>query len=190
MGQPKILALAGSTSRTSYNRQLLGYAVTCAHKSGLVVDVVDLQDYPMPFYNADLEGESGLPASTKALQNLVSTYDGFLLACPEYNAGVTALLKNTIDWISRPVVQGNLSVFAGKTAALISASPAAHGGLRGLVAMRAILNSLGVTVVAEQVCVRHAHETLGDPESFQRHYGEALQNICERLGYYLKSAAC
>ena len=85
------------------------------------------------------------------------------MACPEYNSSITPLLKNTIDWVSRPAEgQPMLAAFLGKTAALLSTSPGALGGLRGLVHVRAILGSIGVLVLPEQVAVPRAAQAFGD----------------------------
>ena len=80
-----------------------------------------------------------------------------LLVSPEYNSSLPALLKNTLDWISRP--EGDLGVavaYRGKVAALASASPSALGGLRGLVALRSMLGNIGVTVLPDQVTLGQA----------------------------------
>ena len=82
-----------------------------------------------------------------------------LLACPEYDSSITAVLKNTIDWVSRPREgEPPLAAFTGKVAALMSASPGALGGLRGLVHIRSILGNIGVTVLPNQIAVPKAME--------------------------------
>jgi len=87
------------------------------------------------------------------------SHDGLLLSCPEYNSSITGVLKNTIDWASRQEPgEAPLACFTGKVAALMSASPGALGGLRGLVHVRAILGNIQVLVLPEQVAVPKAHE--------------------------------
>jgi chromate reductase, NAD(P)H dehydrogenase (quinone) len=85
--------------------------------------------------------------------------DGFLISAPEYNSSISGVLKNTIDWASRPVPgEAPLACFAGKVAILMSASPGALGGLRGLVTVRSLLSNIRVIVLPDQVAVPKAHE--------------------------------
>lgn len=159
MATPKILALAGSTRKDSFNQRLLEIAVAGARDAGAEVTVVDLNDYPLPLYNADLEEEDGLPAAAAKLKQLFFSHEGLLIASPEYNSSITPLLKNTIDWVSRKVGdEAPLQAYRGKVAALMSASPGGLGGLRGLVHVRSILGNIGVIVLPTQIAVGSAHE--------------------------------
>ncbi|MDP1592373.1 MAG: NAD(P)H-dependent oxidoreductase, partial [Prosthecobacter sp.] len=91
-------------------------------------------------------------------------HDAFLIASPEYNSSITAVLKNALDWASRDESDDEpaLSAYRGKTAALLSASPGALGGLRGLVHLRSILGNIGVIVLPDQVALPKAHEAFDD----------------------------
>jgi chromate reductase, NAD(P)H dehydrogenase (quinone) len=153
----RIIAFAGSTRTASLNKMLLRIAVEYAERAGGDVTHVDLSDFPMPLYDGDLEESKGPPPNATKLYELMKEHQGLLLACPEYNSSITAVLKNTIDWVSRPR-QGEppLVAFNGKVAALLSASPGALGGLRGLVHVRSILGNIGVTVIPNQVVVPNA----------------------------------
>ena len=97
----------------------------------------------------------------------LKAHQGLLISSPEYNSSVSAALKNAIDWASRPDPQiagePSLVAFAGKVAGLMSASPGALGGLRGLVHLRAILGNIQVLVIPDQVSVNTAHEAF-NPE--------------------------
>jgi NAD(P)H-dependent FMN reductase len=158
----KILAFAGSARAGSVNKKLLAVAVDAARAAGGDVTLVDLREFPMPLYDGDLEASQGLPEHAKRLKALMNAHDGFLLACPEYNSSITTLMKNTIDWASRAAPgETPLQCFDGKVAALVSASPGALGGLRGLVHVRLILGSIGVLVLPGQVAVPRAHEAFG-----------------------------
>jgi NAD(P)H-dependent FMN reductase len=155
----KILAFAGSSRAGSWNKKLVAVAANAARAAGGDVTLVDLRDFLMPIYDGDLEASSGLPEHAKRMKALFLAHDALLLSCPEYNASITGLLKNTIDWVSRSAPgEGPLACFVGKTASLISASPGALGGLRGLVHVRSILGSIGVFVLPTQVAVSKAHE--------------------------------
>ncbi len=164
MSTPKILAFAGSTRTASYNKQLVRFAADAARAAGAEVTLVDLRDYPLPLFDGDLEDQQGLPENAKKLKAIFSAHDALLIASPEYNSSITAVLKNTLDWISRGETDDEpaLAAYRGKTAALISASPGALGGLRGLVHLRAILGNIGVIVLPDQVAVPKAHEAFDD----------------------------
>lgn len=160
---PRIAALAGSTKRTSVNKKLIHLAASAAERAGASVRVIDLAEFPLPIFNEDLESELGRPREAQQLTELLADQHGLLIASPEYNSSITPLLKNAIDWVSRPVPgQPTLHAFRGKVAALLSASPGALGGLRGLVHVRSILGNIGVIVLPDQVAIPSAHEAFDD----------------------------
>ncbi len=138
MNKPKILAFAGSTRSASFNKRLARIAAEGARKAGADVTFIDLRDYPMPLYDGDLEDKEGLPANAKKLKEIFLAHKGLLIASPEYNSSMPGVLKNTIDWVSRvsDPKEVPLACFDGKVATLMSASPGALGGLRGLVHLR------------------------------------------------------
>jgi chromate reductase len=160
MSQPKILAFAGSTRAASFNKQLAHLAEDAARGAGAEVTFVDLRDLALPLFDQDLEDSAGLPANAKKLKSLLREHDGFLIASPEYNSSISAVLKNAIDWASRTEVDDEppLAAFRGKVAALFSASPGALGGLRGLIHLRSILGNIGVVVLPDQVAIPTAYE--------------------------------
>jgi len=158
----KILAFAGSARADSMNKKLVAVAAAAARAAGGEVTLVDLRDFPMPLYDGDLEAASGLPEHAKRMKALFLAHDELLISCPEYNSSITPLLKNTIDWVSRPAPgEAPLACFDGKVAALVAASPGALGGLRGLVHVRSILGNIGVIVLPSQVAVGKAYEAFG-----------------------------
>lgn len=155
MTTPRILAFAGSARAASFNRRLVLAAVPALRQAGADVTVADLREFPMPIYDGDLEASSGLPEAAVKFKALMRDHHGFLIASPEYNSSISPLLKNVIDWCSRP---SPAECYAGKVAALISASPGALGGLRGLVAVRSILSNINVIVVPQQFAMSKASE--------------------------------
>ncbi|WP_024304308.1 NADPH-dependent FMN reductase [Pseudogulbenkiania sp. MAI-1] len=159
---PKILAFAGSARKDSWNKKLVQIAAAGAHAAGADVTLIDLRDFPMPLYDGDDESENGVPANALRLRELMLSHQGLLIASPEYNGSISPLLKNVIDWTSRPVGGSpGLAPYSGKVAALLSTSPGGFGGLRGLVHVRAILGNIGVLVMPEQLAVGVAHEAFG-----------------------------
>ena len=163
---PRILVFAGSTRRDSFNRKLAALAAGMCRDLGAEVTLLELADYPLPLFSQDLEAEEGLPANAVELKRLFGENDGLVLACPEYNGSLTPLLKNTIDWISRRTGdEPPLAAYRGKTAVLLSASPGALGGLRGLVHVRAILSGIGVLVLPAQVTVSNAFKAYAEDGS-------------------------
>jgi len=179
----KILAFAGSTRTGSVNKKLLSSAVKGAEAEGAEVTLVDLADYEMPLYNGDLEAEKGIPTAAKEFKALMKSHNGFLIASPEYNSSISPLLKNTLDWASRPEDgEKPLEAFAGKTAALLSASPGALGGLRGLVALRSILGNIQVIVLPEQFALSNAHEAFNqDDELVDTKQRERVRSVAGAL---------
>jgi len=159
MSAPKILAFAGSARRDSLNKKLARVAADAARAAGTEVTFIDLDDYPMPIYHGDLEEKEGLPENCRRLKLLFAQHDALLLVSPENNASVTALMKNTLDWISRQDgEQSGLAPYKGKVAALLAASPGGFGGMRGLTHLRHILQNFNVLVLSEQFVLPRAHE--------------------------------
>jgi NAD(P)H-dependent FMN reductase len=179
----KIVAFAGSARIDSWNKKLVRCAADAVAAAGAEVTVLDLRDFPMPLYDGDLEAADGLPEHAARLKKIVAAHDGYLLACPEYNGSITPLLKNTIDWISRPAPdEAPMAAFRGKTAALLSASPGGFGGMRGLVHVRAILGGIGVLVLPDQVAVPKAHEAFADDGSLRdERVAKRVASLAEKL---------
>ena len=177
---PKVLAFAGSLRVDSWNKKLVKIAAAGARAVGAEVTYVDLRDLPMPLYDEDLEAQEGLPPNARQFKDLLLSHQGLLIASPEYNSSITAVLKNAIDWASRPDPnEPMLAAFVGKVAAIMSTSPGALGGLRGLVHLRAILGNINVLVLPDQVAIPKAYEafnadgTLKEPQQ---------QESIEKLG--------
>ncbi len=165
---PKILAFAGSTRTDSYNKRLVKIAIAGARAAGGEVTLIDLRDFPLPLFDGDLESHDGLPANGRKLKDLFLAHHGLLISAPEYNSSITGVLKNTIDWVSRPVPgEAPLACFDGKVACLMSASPGALGGLRGMVHVRAILQNIKVIVLPDQIAVPKAAEAFNPDGSLK-----------------------
>ena len=116
---PRILAFASSTRRESFNKKLVAIAAQGAREAGAEVTLINLKDFPLPLFDQDLEAEQGIPENGKRLKKLFIDHDGLLIASPEYNGSFPAILKNAIDWVSRPAPgEPSLAAFRGKVATL------------------------------------------------------------------------
>jgi chromate reductase len=186
----RILAFAGSTRTESFNKMLAGIVARGAEEAGAEIDLLDLRDFPLPLFDQDLEDEKGLPESAILLKERFIASHALLIASPEYNGSITGVLKNALDWMSRPVAgEKSLAAYRGKVAGLVSTSPGALGGMRALVHVRAILGNLGVLVVPGQVAVPKAYEAFDETgelrdkklEARVMAVGRSVADLAERL---------
>ena len=136
----KILAIPGSLRRRSYSRALLRAAGELA-PDGVEIEVFDLERIPL--YNGDVE-ERGNPEAVVELKRRIQAADAVLIATPQYNGSIPGVLKNALDWASRPARR---SALRGKPAAVISSSPGAHGATRAQAATRQVLEHIGAHVL-------------------------------------------
>ncbi len=159
-----LVFLSGSTRKGSFNTQVMQAAAKIAADEGAQVEVIDLNDYPMPLFNQDLEAEEGAPETVIALKEKFRAADGMFISTPEYNSTTPPLLKNTIDWLSRPSNDNEapLACFQNKSAAIVSASPGGWGGMRALDPLRLLLAHIGVNVVGNQLAVADTYDALDD----------------------------
>jgi NAD(P)H-dependent FMN reductase len=130
----KVLVFAGSTRIASFNRKLAREVAAMARAGGAEVTHLELGDYDIPMYNADLESR-GTPPDVMKLKQVFHEHPAWLICTPEYNASYPALLKNTLDWLSSPVKgdpvwNDDFRFSRGKVVGVLSASPGALGGLR------------------------------------------------------------
>ncbi|QQL45841.1 NADPH-dependent FMN reductase [Sulfuriroseicoccus oceanibius] len=160
---PKLLALAGSSRDGSLNFTLLKAVAEMARTAGAEVTVVDQSALEFPLFNQDLEARDGLPPEVKELKALMLAHDGLIIASPEYNSSITPLLKNAIDWCSRPSSddEESMAAYRDKTALLVSASPGGFGGMRALNHLRDILLNIRVAVYPKMHSVGDAYSAFG-----------------------------
>ncbi|MFN3658467.1 MAG: NADPH-dependent FMN reductase [Pseudolabrys sp.] len=171
MATPKILVLPGSNRTGSYNVKLAALAAKELTLLDADVTRISLVDYPLPLYDADLEARSGVPANAIKLKQMIAAHHGVFIACPEYCASVTPLLKNAIDWVACVRERGDpaLAAFRNRVFAIASATSEPAGGEHGLMALRQILEiGCGALVVPEQVVVQNADRAF-----------DAMDNISE-----------
>lgn len=161
----RLLFISGSARKGSHNKKLARLGIAIAEANGVPATFLDLGDYPMPIYDGDLEAEQGPPDQARKLKHVMGLHTGIFLASPEYNSSVSPLLKNALDWVSRIREDDEepLEVFKTRVFSIGAASPGALGGLRGLNAVRQVLElGLGALVLPEQFAVPRAHEAFDD----------------------------
>jgi chromate reductase len=135
-----IIGLCGSLRRESFNRMLLGAAVDAAPRGAEIV-VESIREIPL--YDGDLEAERGLPAAVARLKERIAAADGLLLVTPEYNASVPGVLKNAIDWLSRPAADIP-RVFRGRPVGIMGATPGPGGTALSQAAWLPVVRTLGM----------------------------------------------
>jgi chromate reductase len=154
-----ILGISGSLRRASFNTVLL-HAAQELLPAGVTLAIHDL--HGLPLFDQDVE-EQGDPAPVATLKDAVAQADALLLACPEYNGGITGVLKNAIDWISRPGIARSSAPLAGKRACIVGASPGATGTVRAQDQLRLVLRRAGAVVEPQgEVLVFQAHTKIAD----------------------------
>ena len=153
----KLIAFSGSIRKDSLNKKLLAVAVGMVGAKNIEIEVINLADYDMPIYNGDIEA-SAIPDNAIKLHGHFKKVDGFIIASPEYNSSFSPLLKNVIDWVSRPMKgEKSLSALSNKTVLVISASMGNLGGLRGLYQLRSVLENIGIFVLPTMFSLPSAH---------------------------------
>lgn len=166
MGAMKLLVFAGSTRQNSFNRKLARVTAAMAQASGADVTHIELADFDVPMYNADLEAQ-GTPADVMRLKQLMHDHPAWIICTPEYNASYPALLKNTLDWVSSPV-KGNpewtdgFKSTRGKVVGVLSASPGALGGLRSQSHLAPLLINLECWLAPRNFALGRAGDAFDD----------------------------
>ena len=179
----RILAFAGSLRSGSLNKKLVRAAARFAEQAGAEVTLLDLRDLNIPIYDGDVEASTGIPEGAMQLKQMMANHDALLISSPEYNSSITGALKNAIDWASRQAPgEAPLQSFSGKVGAMLSASAGALGGLRSLLATRAILEHLGVLIIPEQFAVARANEAFDEAGNLEDpKQAAAVERVAKRL---------
>lgn len=152
----KILAFAGTQRPASYNRMLVHIVARGAAEAGAEITYLDWADYAMPLYDPAIE-VAGMPEVVMRFKAILIAHQGFLISTPEYNGSITPLMKNSIDWATRPVPgEKPMACFKHKVVGLTSTSPGVFGGVLALAQVRTLLTRLGSLVLPEQFPVGEA----------------------------------
>jgi NAD(P)H-dependent FMN reductase len=184
MSALKILVIPGSLRSGSLNARL---AAVIAHElvlSGAEVTRISLSDFPLPIYDGDLQAKSGVPKHAVNLKRMIGAHHGVLIVTPEYNSSVPALVKNTIDWVSRVEDAGETrgQVFRERAFAIAAASGGRLGGTRALAALRLILSACHATVIPNQLALSFAEQAYDEMDRLKLSADiEALKALVRQL---------
>jgi NAD(P)H-dependent FMN reductase len=185
MRTPQVLVLAGSIRTGSFNARLAALAAKEIARAEGEVTRISLHDFPLPLYDGDHEARSGPPDNAVKLKRMFCAHQGIFIATPEYNASLTPLLKNTIDWISR--VRENkeppLAAYRNRVFALGAASNGTYGGMRSIMALRHVLElGCGALVIPEQIAVREASHAFDENDDLKdERSATLLRTLARRL---------
>lgn len=185
MAIPKILVFAGSIRTASFNARLAANAAKQLALMDADVTHISLADYPMPLYDGDLEARSGQPENAIKLKQMFMAHQGIFIASPEYNASITPLLKNSLDWVSR-VREGRempLAAYKDRVFALGGASNGNYGAMRSLLALRQVLEiGCGALVIPDQIAVPRAADAYDENDNLKdEQTAKRLRDVLQRL---------
>jgi chromate reductase len=170
MSALKILVIPGSLRTGSLNARLAAVAAHEIAQAGAEVTRISLSDFPLPIYDGDLQSRSGVPKQAVNLKRMIGAHHGVLVVTPEYNSSVPALVKNTIDWVSRvqDPHESRGQVFRERAFAIAAASGGRLGGTRALAALRLILSACHAIVVPNQLALSFADDAYDDMERLKQ----------------------
>ena len=184
MSALKILVIPGSLRTGSLNARLAAVAARELALSGAEVTRISLSDFPLPIFDGDLQAKSGVPKHAVNLKRMLAAHHGVLIVTPEYNSSVPAMVKNTIDWISRvqDPHETRGQVFRDRVFAIAAASGNRLGGTRALSALRLILTACHASVVPNQLALSFADHAYDDMDHLKHPADiEALQALVRQL---------
>ena len=184
MSALKILVIPGSLRTGSLNARLAAVAVHEIAQAGAGVTRISLSDFPLPIYDGDLQAKSGVPKHAVNLKRMIGAHHGVLFVTPEYNSSVPALVKNSIDWITRvqDPQESRGQVFRERPFAIAAASEGRLGGTRALAALRLILSACHAIVIPNQLALSFANQAYDDMDRLKNPADiEALRALVRQL---------
>jgi chromate reductase len=171
---PKVLVFAGSIRTGSLSQKLAAAAAKELALADADVTRISLADYPLPIYDGDLETEKGIPENALKLGRLIAAHQGVFIATPEYNNSLPALLKNTIDWVSR-IREASGIRYRYRVYGVGSTSDGRIGGARALIELRRVISTaLRAIIVPDKVEISQAQHAFNES-------GELMGETYERL---------
>ncbi|UGY18758.1 NADPH-dependent FMN reductase [Bradyrhizobium septentrionale] len=187
MSALKILVIPGSLRSGSLNTKLAAVLAHELAQLGADVTRISLGDFPLPIYDGDLQAKSGVPQHAVNLKRMIGAHHGVLIVTPEYNSSVPALVKNTIDWVSRvqDPHEARGQVFHGRAFAIAAASGNRLGGTRALAALRLILSACHATVIPSQLALSFAEQAYDDMDHLKHQADiDAMRGLVRQLVDY------
>jgi chromate reductase, NAD(P)H dehydrogenase (quinone) len=184
MSALKILVIPGSLRTGSLNARLAAVISHELAQSGADVSRISLSDFPLPIYDGDLQAKSGVPKHAVNLKRMIGAHHGVVIVTPEYNSSVPALVKNTIDWVSRvqDPHETRGQVFRERVFAIAAASGGRLGGTRALAALRLILTACHASVVPDQLALSFADHAYDEMDHLKHPADiEALKALVRQL---------
>ena len=184
MSALKILVIPGSLRTGSLNAKLASVVAHELALAGVEVTRLSLSDFPLPIYDGDLQAKSGVPKHAVNLKRMIGAHHGVLIVTPEYNSSVPALVKNTIDWVSRvqDPHETRGQVFRDRVFAIAAASGGRLGGSRALAALRLILSACHAQVIPNQLALSFAEHAYDDMDHLKHPADiEAMQAMVRQL---------
>jgi NAD(P)H-dependent FMN reductase len=184
MSALKILVIPGSLRTGSLNARLAAVISHELAQSGADVSRISLSDFPLPIYDGDLQAKSGVPKQAVNLKRMIGAHHGVVIVTPEHNSSVPALVKNTIDWVSRvqDPHETRGQVFRERVFAIAAASGGRLGGTRALAALRLILTACHATVVPDQLALSFADHAYDEMDHLKHPADiEALKALVRQL---------
>jgi chromate reductase len=184
MSALKILVIPGSQRTGSLNARLAAVAAHALALEGAEVTRISLADFPLPIYDGDLQAKSGVPKHAVNLKRMIGAHHGVLIVTPEYNSSVPALVKNTVDWVSRvqDAHESRYQIFRERPFAIAAASESRLGGTRSLAALRLILNACHATVIPNQLALSFADDAYDDMDRLKNQADiDALKSLVRQL---------
>ena len=184
MSALKIVVIPGSLRTGSLNARLAAVIAHEIAQAGAEVTRISLSDFPLPIYDGDLQAKSGIPKNAVNLKRMIGSHQGVLIVTPEYNSSVPALVKNTIDWVSRvqDPHETRGQVFRDRVFAIAAASGNRLGGARALAALRLILSACHATVIPNQLALPFADDAYDEMDRLKHAAdGDALKALVRQL---------
>jgi len=174
MAMQKVVMMSGSLRKGSYNRMLLAEAQTAFGQAEIIQ-----ADLNLPLYDGDLEDAQGVPDAVKTLADQIKSADAVVISSPEYNKGITGVLKNALDWISR--VEG--MPFKGKPTVVMSANMGRTGGETGqFMTINCLIPLQAQIVNGPMLCIAAAQNEFDDSRALTNdHYKKVLSGKMEAL---------
>jgi chromate reductase len=184
MAALKILVIPGSLRTGSLNAKLAAVVAHEVAQAGAEVTRISLADFPLPIYDGDLQAKSGVPKNAVNLKRMIAAHHGVVIVTPEYNSSVPALVKNTVDWVTRvqDLHEARGQVFRERPFAIAAASESRLGGARALAALRLILSACQATVIPSQLALSFAIDAYDDMDRLKHPAdAEALKALVRQL---------